>query len=100
MHEECTRNARGLHVAKQTEIKSFELVGGPFCGVLVVPAKQPEPVLILSVEPLRGLIDPDLEKRYEKRRVLYQIQHLNGTRAVYRCTGNYLEVGSVKLAEG
>jgi len=83
-------------VPKTPVIKSFELVGGPFCGVLVVPAKPPEQVLIMSAELLAGLIDPVLVKQYAKRRVLYEMKRLIGTRAVYRCTGTYLEVGNVK----
>ena len=77
-------------------ILSYELVGGPFCGVVVVPAKPPEQVLLLKVDLMRGLLDSALEARYAKRLVRYEVKSANGTRAVYRCTGIYGEVGRVQ----
>lgn len=81
---------------RQAKIKSYELCGGPFCGVLVVCANPPEQVLLLSGVSLHGLIDPVLELVYQKRHVKYEFRNMTGTRAVYLCTGTFSEVGNVQ----
>jgi len=83
---------------KKQPVRSLELSGGPFCGLLVVPAKRPEQVLLLSPALLPGLLDPVLEKAYAARTVRYELteRRVNGTRAVYICTGTFKEVGRVE----
>lgn len=81
---------------RQAKIKSYELLGGPFCGVLVVCVNPPEQVLLVSGVSLHGLIDPALELVYQKRHVRYEFRDMKGTRAVYHCTGIFTEVGNVQ----
>jgi hypothetical protein len=82
-------------VPKQAKIKSYELLGGPFCGVLVVCVNPPEQVLLVSGASLHGLIDPVLELVYQKRQVRYEFRDMQGTKATYQCTGIFTEVGHV-----